>query len=188
MLSLRHAPKFGREFGLVAQRLGWLPQEIPDHRDVCLIISAFILGAFFNGFTWIGALPYSFLRHGTILRSDIHGLAGACKYAAVAFAITLAFRIATNFSEIGEITCRVMAVKKQAAEAVTNAEGAFRANGGDIAIAKRVLEESAVGFRYYECGRTDYGAWYFKGASVYEPSFGRGVMLNMHFRVCKSRV
>jgi hypothetical protein len=154
--------KFGKELIQVAQRLGWHPQEIPDHRDVLLIISAFILGAFLNEFTWIGALPYSLLCHGTILRSDIHGLAGACKYAAVAFAITLVFRIMTNFWEIGEITRRVMAVKKWAALAVINAEGVFHASGGDIAIATQALEESAVGFVYYECGRTDDGAWYFK--------------------------
>ena len=133
----------------------------------------------------MGALPYSLLRHGTILRSDIHGLAGACKYAAIAFTITLAFRIGTNFYEIREITRRVVAVKERAAEAVINAEEAFHASGGDITAANQALEESAVGFEYYDCGRTDDGAWHFKGVSVYEPHFGRGVMLNMRFRVRK---
>jgi hypothetical protein len=55
-----------------------------------------------------------------------------------------------------------MAVKKWAALAVINAEGVFHASGGDIAIATQALEESAVGFGYYECARTDDGAWYFK--------------------------
>jgi hypothetical protein len=41
---------------------------------------------------------------------------------------------------------------------------------GILRLRRRPLEESAVGFGYYEYGRTDDGAWYFKGVSVYGPS------------------